>query len=85
MQEALGNATPIDRVWERIKKTPLWDEVGDAYDADQECIRVRYCFSNGPSLDLRRSRSTAHLLARMGAWPTSCPVNKSRRFCFRPI
>jgi transposase InsO family protein len=39
--DALGGSAPIDRVCERADKTPIWAEVTDAYDADQERIRVR--------------------------------------------
>ena len=54
--EALGNSTPTDRVCERIEKTPLWGEVGDAYKADQERIRVRHYVVDGPLRDLKRCR-----------------------------
>jgi transposase InsO family protein len=39
--EALGGATPIDRVCERAAKTPLWGEVSDNYEAARERIRIR--------------------------------------------
>jgi len=39
--EALGGLCPIDRVCERIDRTPLWGEVGDAYDEARERIQVR--------------------------------------------
>lgn len=39
--EALGGLCPIDRVCERIVKTPLWEEVGRAYDEARERIQVR--------------------------------------------
>lgn len=52
--EALGNATPIDRVCECIEKTPLWGEVGDAYKADQERIRVRNYTVDKPLQELKR-------------------------------
>lgn len=39
--EALGGLCPIDRVCERIEATPLWGDVGAAYDATKERIQVR--------------------------------------------
>ena len=39
--ESLDGLTPIDRVCDRAEKTPLWANVSDSYDADQERIRVR--------------------------------------------
>jgi transposase InsO family protein len=39
--DGLGGSTPIDRICERIDKTPLWAQVADAYDADLELVRVR--------------------------------------------
>jgi transposase InsO family protein len=41
VHEALNGSTPIDRVCERAKKTPLHGEVSDAYDPAKERIRVR--------------------------------------------
>ncbi len=39
--EALGGLCPIDRVCERLDKTPLWGDVGAAYDETRERIQVR--------------------------------------------
>ena len=39
--EALGGRCPIDRVCERLDKTPLWGDVGAAYDEARERIQVR--------------------------------------------
>jgi len=39
--EALGGLCPIDRVCERIDKTPLWGDVDAAYDVTRERIQVR--------------------------------------------
>ena len=39
--EALGGLCPIDRVCERIDKTPLWGDVDAAYDATRERIHLR--------------------------------------------
>jgi transposase InsO family protein len=39
--EALGGLCPIDRVCERLDKTPLWGEVDAAYDPTKERIQVR--------------------------------------------
>ncbi len=39
--EALGGLCPIDRVCERIEKTPLWGDVDAAYDETKERIQVR--------------------------------------------
>jgi transposase InsO family protein len=41
--EALGGQCPIDRVCERIGKTPLRGDVDAAYDATRERIQVREC------------------------------------------
>ena len=38
---SLGGQCPIDRVCERINKTPLWGDVDAAYDATHERIQVR--------------------------------------------
>ena len=59
--EALSSATPVDRIFECIEKTPLWDEVGDAYKADQERIRVRHYVVDGPLQALKRFPETAHI------------------------
>jgi hypothetical protein len=37
---ALGGLSPIDRVCERIDKTPLWETVEAAYDRTRERIRI---------------------------------------------
>jgi hypothetical protein len=37
---ALGGKTPIDRICERLARTPLAEEVEARYDAPQEKIRV---------------------------------------------
>jgi transposase InsO family protein len=37
---ALHGLTPIDRACARADKTPLWEGVSAAYEADQERIRV---------------------------------------------
>jgi hypothetical protein len=39
--EGLGGLCPIDRVCERIDKTPLWADVDAAYDGTKERIHVR--------------------------------------------
>lgn len=39
--EALGGLCPIDRVCERIDKTPLWGDVDAAYDEARERLQVR--------------------------------------------
>lgn len=39
--EALNGSTPIDRVCERASKTPLHDEVSDAYEPGRERIQIR--------------------------------------------
>src|SRR4051794_16829257 len=41
--EALGGLCPIDRVCERLGKTPLRSDVDVAYDAARERIQVREC------------------------------------------
>ncbi|HET8996248.1 MAG TPA: IS481 family transposase [Acetobacteraceae bacterium] len=39
--EALGGLSSIDRVCERIPKTPIWAEVEDSYDPAKERMQVR--------------------------------------------
>jgi transposase InsO family protein len=39
--EALGGLCPIDRVCERLDKTPIWAEVEQGYDAPKERVQVR--------------------------------------------
>lgn len=39
--ESLNGVSPIDRVCERADKTPLWEEVYEAYDPAKERIQVR--------------------------------------------
>ena len=39
--EGLGGLCPIDRVCERLDKTPIWAEVDAAYDAARERVQVR--------------------------------------------
>jgi transposase InsO family protein len=39
--ESLGGLCPVDRVCERLDKTPLWSEVDAAYDETKERIQVR--------------------------------------------
>ena len=39
--ESLHGRSPIDRVCQLASQTPLWDEVGEAYDPKKERLRVR--------------------------------------------
>lgn len=49
--EALGGLCPIDRVCERLGKTPIWAAVADAYDATKERVQIR---EHAVELALRR-------------------------------
>jgi hypothetical protein len=42
---------PIDRVCERVGKTPIWSEVSDAFDTTQERVQIR---EHAVELALRR-------------------------------
>ena len=39
--ESLHGRSPIDRVCQFVSQTPLWGEVGEAYDLKKERLRVR--------------------------------------------